>query len=70
MRQEEGEPVDPFITALYNLASKYDYGTLNDELIRDGIVVGIKNQSLSKKMQFDETLTLEREPEWLERVKL
>ena len=49
-RQEEGEPVDVFITALYNLASKCDYGTLNDELIRDRIVVGIRNQSLSEKM--------------------
>ena len=59
-RQEESEPVDAFITALYNLASKYDYGTLNDELIRDKIVVGLRNQSLSKKMQLDKTLTLEK----------
>ena len=59
-RQEEAEPVDAFITALYNLASKCDYGTLNDELIRDRIVVGIRNQSLSEKMQLDETLTLEK----------
>ena len=34
-RQEEGEPVDAIITALYNLVSKCDYVTLNDELIRD-----------------------------------
>ena len=34
-RQEESEPVDAFITVLYTLASKCDYGTLNDELIRD-----------------------------------
>ena len=59
-RQEEGEPVDAFIAALYNLASKCDCGTLNDEFIRDRIVVGIRNQSLSKKMQLDETLTLEK----------
>ena len=59
-RQEEGKPVDAFITALYNLASKCDYGTLNDELIRDRIVVGIKNQSLSEKMQLNKTLTLEK----------
>ena len=59
-RQEEGEPVDAFITALYNLALKCDYGTFNDELIRDGTVVGIRNQSLSEKMQLNETLTLEK----------
>ena len=59
-QQEEGEPEDALITALYNLASKCDYRTLNDELIRDRIVVGIRNQSLSEKMQLDETLTLEK----------
>ena len=59
-RQEESEPVDAFITALYNLASKCDYGTLNDKLIRDRIVVGIRNQSMSEKMQLDKTLTLEK----------
>ena len=60
MRRQEGEPVDAFITALYNLASKCDYGTLNDELIRDRIVVGIRNQSLSEKMQLDKTLKAAR----------
>ena len=60
MRRQEGEPVDAFITALYNLASKCDYGTLNDELIRDRIVVGIRNQFLTEKMQLDKTLTLEK----------
>ena len=60
MRQQEGEPVDAFITALYNLESKCGYESLNDELIRDRIVVGIRNQSLSKKMQLDKTLTLKK----------
>ena len=53
-------PVDTFITALYNLASKCDYGTLSNELIKDRIVVGIRNQSLSEKMQFDKALRLEK----------
>ena len=48
-RQEENEPVDAFITALYNLASKCDYGTLNDELIRHRIVVGIRNHILDQE---------------------
>ena len=42
--------MDAFITVLYNLASKCNYVTLNDELIRDRIVVGMRNQSLSEKM--------------------
>ena len=58
--QEDGEPVDKFITSLYTLASKCEYGELNDDLIRDRIVVGIQNQALSEKMQLDEKLTLEK----------
>ena len=38
-QQEEGELVDAFITVLYKLASKCNYGTLNDELIRERIEV-------------------------------
>ena len=33
-RQEEGEPVDSFITALYALAEHCAYGALHDEVIR------------------------------------
>ena len=59
-KQEDGESVDSFVTALYSLASKCDYGTLHDEMIRDRIVVGISNQALSEKMQLDENLTLDK----------
>ena len=47
-RQEEGEPVESFITALYSLAEHCGYGNLHDEMIRDGIVVGIRNNSLGE----------------------
>ena len=46
-RQEEGEAVDAFITSLYSLAEHCSYGTLHDEMIRDRIVVGIRNAQLS-----------------------
>ena len=59
-KQDEGEQVDAFITALYNLASKCEYGELHDEMIHDRIVVGIANPTLSEKMQLDEGLTLEK----------
>ena len=52
-RQEEGEPVESFITALYSLAEHCGYGNLHDEMIRDRIVVGIRNNSLSEKLQLD-----------------
>ena len=47
-RQEEGEPVDSFITAL---AEHCAYGALHNEMIRDHIVVGIRSSSLSDKLQ-------------------
>ena len=54
-RQEENEPVEAFITAL---AEHCGYGDLHDEMIRDRIVVGIRNSSLSEKLQLDAGLTL------------
>ena len=52
--QEEGEPVDAFITAPYSLAEHCQFGALHDKMqMRDSIVVGIHNISLSKKLQFD-----------------
>ena len=59
-KQEEGETVDLFITALYGLAEHSDYGNLHDQLIRDRIVVGIRDANLSKKLQLDSLLTLSK----------
>ena len=39
-KQEEGEPVDTFITSLYSLFEHCNYGALREEMIRDRIVVG------------------------------
>ena len=47
-----------FITALYTLAEHCGYGGLHDEMIRDRIVVGIRNSKLSEKLQLDPDLTL------------
>ena len=59
-RQEEGEPVDSFITALYGLAEHCGYGDLHDEMIRDRIVVGIRDSSIAVKLQLDAELTLSK----------
>ena len=40
------EPVEQFITSLYNLAADCKFGELKDKLIRDRIVVGIRDASL------------------------
>lgn len=36
--QEEGEPVDVFITAPYSLAEHCQFGALHDKMMRDSIV--------------------------------
>ena len=59
-KQEEGETVDSFITALYELAEHCNYGNLREEMIRDRLVVGIKDSKLSENLQLDGELTLEK----------
>ena len=56
--QEEGVSVETFITALYTLVEHCGYGDLHDEMVRDRIVVGIRNNKLSEKLQLDPDLTL------------
>ena len=58
--QAEGETVDTFVTALYCLAEYCGYGTLQDEMIRDRIVVGLKDVKLSERLQTDPDLTLQK----------
>ena len=58
--QESEEPVDTFITALHGLAEHCGYGALRDEMIRDRIVVGLRDARLSEKLQMDPELTLEK----------
>ncbi|UYV66078.1 hypothetical protein LAZ67_4000066 [Cordylochernes scorpioides] len=45
--QGEMEPVEEFITNLYVLAETCSYGILKEEMIRDRLVVGVKNLNLS-----------------------
>lgn len=52
------ESADSFITALYALAEECEYGALREELLRDRIVVGIKDSALSQKMQMESRLDL------------
>lgn len=53
-----GESSDSFITALYTLSEHCEYGQMRDDLIRDHIVLGIRDGDLSKKMQMVADLTL------------
>ena len=58
--QQENETVDVFITDLHNLAEHCNFGVLREELIRDRIVVGIRDKALSEKLQLEADLTLEK----------
>lgn len=58
--QQTNEPVDNLITELYVLAENCTYGALHDELLRDRLVVGLRDRTLSERMQLDRDLTLEK----------
>ena len=47
-RQGPNESVHTFITSLYKLAETCKYGALQDELIRDHLVVGLHDVALSE----------------------
>lgn len=55
-----GETVEQYIMELYKLAESCNYGEMTDEMIRDRLVVGIRDGALSQRLQLDPTLTLEK----------
>ena len=57
--QEENEAIDTFVTALYALMEHWGYGSLHDEMIRDRIVLGIRNTGLLERLQLNPKFTLE-----------
>ena len=59
--QSEGKSVEQSdITALYHLIETCKYRDLTDEMLRDGLVVGIHDSATSQKLQIDPELTLEK----------
>ena len=61
--QEPDEPVESFITDLYRMSEHCNFGTLKDELIRDRIVVGVRDARLSQRLQLNSELTLAKAEE-------
>lgn len=51
--QEVGESAENFITAVHKLAEHCRYGVLREEMIRDRIVVGIRDAKLSERLQLN-----------------
>ena len=58
--QLAGESAEKYIMELYSLVENCDYGTLTSEMIRDRLVIGIRDEALSEKLQLDAGLTLEK----------
>lgn len=58
--QQQSTTAYSFIAALYAVAENCEYGDLQDELLRDRLVVGLKDLSLSERMQLDKDLTLSK----------
>ena len=56
--QEPGESAETFISAVYKLAENCQCGGLQEETIRDRLVVGIRLHGLSDSLQMDSELTL------------
>ena len=59
-RQEEGKPVDSFITSLYWPAEHCNYRDLHDEMIWEWIIVGLRDSNLSERLQTDPELTIDK----------
>ena len=59
-KQELQESVDGFITLLHCLAEHCSYEELFSKMIRDRIVVGLRDASIVQKLQMDPELTLDK----------
>ena len=58
-KQEEGESIETFIASLHKLAEHCNYGAMLNEMIRDRLVVGLRDAALSRKLQLEADLTLD-----------
>ena len=57
--QLDSETIEQYVRALYELAAHCDFRD-KDETIRDRIVLGIKDQDVSQKLQLEPELTLKQ----------
>ena len=58
--QFPGETIEQYIMVLYTLIKTCECGELKEELLRDRIVVGIRDMALSERLQLEPDLSLER----------
>ena len=58
--QGEGETIDSFTTDIRLKSQSCEFGSLQDSLIRDRVVVGISDSKIKERLLRDSELTLER----------
>lgn len=59
-KQESGETMDKFVSTLKSLAKSCDYNAMEEELIRDKIVLGVDSNELRKKLLTEKDLSLQK----------
>ena len=60
MTQENAKQVGATLTALRSLIKTCNFGTLQDNLLRDRVVLGKRENSTRKKLLAESKLTLEK----------
>ena len=58
--QQQGESAEDYITVLHQLAESCEYGDIKEEMIRDRLVVGIRDEAMSERLQMESELTLDK----------
>ena len=58
--QLSNESVEEFITKVQKLRNSFDFGEMKENLIRDRLVVGIRDQALSEQSQMEPDLKLDK----------
>ena len=54
--QHDGETVDGFVTSLKTLADTCEFGELKDSLIRDRIILGIRDTGLKQRLLYSHSI--------------
>ncbi|UYV76907.1 K02A2.6-like [Cordylochernes scorpioides] len=56
--QRPEETIEEFLTVLHRISEHCEYANLREELIRDRLVLGVKDRKLLEKLMLNENLTL------------
>ena len=59
-RQKEGQPFNKYHTDMKKLCTDSELGTLDSDLLRDMLVIGLIDKRLQERLLRDTTLTLEK----------